>query len=71
MTPIAPHIAAFLGDYLPTQRGASPHTCDTYAYSFQLLFNFASRRLGRAPSEIALEQLDAPLVMAFLGSDCK
>jgi hypothetical protein len=30
MTPIAPHIAAFLGDYLPTQRGASPHTCDTY-----------------------------------------
>lgn len=66
MTPIAPHIAAFLGDYLPTQRGASPHTCDTYAYGFQLLFNFASQRLRRAPSEIALEQLDAPLVTDFL-----
>ena len=32
MTPLAPHISAFLQDYLAIQRGASPHTCDTYAY---------------------------------------
>ena len=32
MTPIAFHIEAFLRDYLPKQRGASQHTCDTYAY---------------------------------------
>ncbi|MCP4207794.1 MAG: tyrosine-type recombinase/integrase [Shimia sp.] len=66
MTPIAPHIEAFLRDYLPVQRGASPHTCDTYAYSFKLLFNFASQRLKQRPSEICLEQIDAPLITAFL-----
>jgi integrase/recombinase XerD len=41
MTPIAPHITAFLRERLPLQRGASEHTCDSYAYAFQLLFEFA------------------------------
>lgn len=66
MTPIAPHVAAFLQDYLPAQRGASMHTRDTYAYSFQLLFLFASERLKVSPSALSLEQIDAPLVCAFL-----
>jgi len=66
MTPIAPHIEAFLRDYLPRQRGASQHTCDSYAYGFKLLFNFASQRLKRRPSEVGLEQIDAPLITAFL-----
>jgi integrase/recombinase XerD len=38
MTPIAPHITAFLRERLPLQRGASVHTCESYAYTFQLLF---------------------------------
>lgn len=66
MTPIAPHITAYLRQRLPIERRASPHTCDTYAYAFQLLFQFASERLGVAPSELKLEQLDAQLVLAFL-----
>jgi len=66
MTSIAPHISAFLQDYLAIQRGASQHTCDTYAYSFQLLFDYASRREGVRPSELSLEQIDAPLVAGFL-----
>jgi integrase/recombinase XerD len=66
MTSIAPHIEAFLRDYLPKQRGASQHTCDTYAYGFKLLFNFASEKLKCRPSQLALEQLEAPLVTAFL-----
>ena len=66
MTPIASHIEAFLRDYLPKQRGASQHTCDTYAYGFKLLFNFASQRLKRRPSELGLEQIDAPLITDFL-----
>lgn len=45
MTPIAPHITAFLRDRLPVERGASVHTRDSYAYAFQLLFAFASARL--------------------------
>jgi integrase/recombinase XerD len=68
MTPIAPHMSAFLRERLPLQRGASDHTCDSYAYAFQLLFQFASKRLQTTPSALALEQLDAPLIMEFLYS---
>src|SRR5947209_6177531 len=66
MIPIAPHLTAFLRERLPLQRGASVHTCDSYAYTFQLLFAFASQRLGMAPSALCLEHLDAALVMDFL-----
>ena len=66
MISIAPHISSFLQDYLPRQRGASEHTCDTYAYSFQLLFHFASDRLKVSPSELGLEQIDSQLVSSFL-----
>jgi integrase/recombinase XerD len=68
MTPIAPHMSAFLRERLPLQRGASDHPCDSYAYAFQLLFQFASKRLQTMPSALALEQLDAPLIMEFLHS---
>jgi site-specific recombinase XerD len=66
MTPIAPHITAFLQERLPLQRAASEHTCDSYAYAFQLLFQFAATRLHVTPSALFLEQLDAALVMDFL-----
>jgi hypothetical protein len=33
MTALAPHLAAFLREHLPRERQASPHTCETYAYS--------------------------------------
>src|SRR5262245_43570683 len=66
MTPIAPHISAFLRERLPLERRASEHTCDSYAYAFQLLFAFASKRLKVTPSKLYLEQIDAPLVLAFL-----
>ncbi len=66
MTPVAPHITDFLRERLPLQRGASEHTCESYAYAFQLLFQFASDRLGVTPSALCVEQLDAPLVMDFL-----
>ncbi|KAG0188573.1 hypothetical protein DFQ28_004618 [Apophysomyces sp. BC1034] len=66
MTPIVPHISAFLHERLPVQCGASEHTCDSYAYAFQLLFEFASKRLRLTPSALSLEQIDALLVMDFL-----
>lgn len=66
MTAIAPHITAFLRERLPVQRGASQHTCQSYAYAFQLLFHYASERSNMTPSELELEQLDAPMIMAFL-----
>ena len=66
MTPIAPLIEAFLRGTLSRQRGASRHTQDSYALSFQLLFVFAAGRLKIAPSALTLEQIDARLVAAFL-----
>jgi site-specific recombinase XerD len=72
MTPIAPHITAFLRERLPVQRAASEHTCASYAYAFKLLFQFASERLKVTPSDLQLEQLDARLVMDFLDHlECK
>ena len=59
MTPIAPLIETFLRDTLARQRGASRHTSDSYASSFQLLFVFAADRLKVKPSALTLEQIDA------------
>ena len=66
MTPLAPHITAFLRERLPVDRRASEHTCDTYAHAFRLLFQFAATRLSRTPSQLYLEQIDATMVLAFL-----
>ena len=69
MTSIAPHITAFLRERLPLERGASPNTCESYAYTFQLLFEFASNRHKVTPSKLYLEQIDAVLVMETRGED--
>jgi len=66
MTAIAPHVTAFFQERLKLERRASIHTCDSYAYAFQLLLNYASKRLKVAPSRLELEQIDAPLVLTFL-----
>ena len=66
MTPVAPHVTAFFQQRLPVERGASSHTSDSYAYAFKLLLGYASERLKVPPSQLALEQIDAPLVVSFL-----
>ena len=66
MTPIAPLITSFLREHMPAEQGCSPHTCETYAHAFRLLFIFASARLAIQPSQICLEQIDAPLILDFL-----
>ena len=65
-TPIAPHVTAFFGQRLPIERHASENTCDSYAYAFRLLLAFASKRLQVTPSQLRVEQIDAPLVLGFL-----
>lgn len=63
---LAPHLTAYLRERLPHERAASPHTVDTYAYAFKVLFEFTTKRLGVPPSALTLAQLDAPLVLEFL-----
>ena len=67
MTLLAPLITGFLRDYMPRQRGYSPHSCEAYAYSFRLLFAFAAKRIQTKPSQLLIEQLDAALILDFLG----
>ena len=66
MTSLAPHITAFLQQRLPLEIHASGNTCDSYAYAFKLLFEYASTCLKTTPSQLQLEQIDAPLVLGFL-----
>ena len=66
MISLSRHLFAYLHVHLPQDRQASRHTCDAYAYTFQLLICFASEKLKIIPSSLSLEQLDAPLILAFL-----
>lgn len=51
---------------LMQQRQASPHTVSAYRDTFRLLLAFAYRRLGKRPSELALDDLNAAFVLDFL-----
>ena len=68
MIMIAPHITAFFEQHLLLERRRSEQTRDSYAYAFKLLLTYASERLKAAPSQLALEQIDAPLVVDFLNA---
>ncbi len=66
MTTLAPTMQAFFTERMLTQRRASPNTVASYRDTFRLLLAFTQRRTGTAPSKLALEDLDAELVGAFL-----
>jgi site-specific recombinase XerD len=56
----------FFTQRLMQQRRASPHTIASYRDSFRLLLHFAQARLGKRPTQLAFEQIDAPMIGAFL-----
>jgi site-specific recombinase XerD len=56
----------FFIERLMRQRQVSPHTVSSYRDTFRLLLHFANRRLHKQPSDLALEEIDAPLIAAFL-----
>src|SRR6516225_6168440 len=66
MTVLAPALQAFFAERLITQRGSSPETIAAYRDAFRLLLRFAQERTGKQPFELDIEDLDAPLIGAFL-----
>jgi integrase/recombinase XerD len=66
VTALAPTLQAFFTDRLARQRQASPHTIAAYRDTFKLLLTYAEHRTGKAPSALAVADLDAPLIGAFL-----
>lgn len=63
---VATLLERFFTQRLMRQRRASAHTIASYRDTFRMLLQFAHERLRKAPSALALEDIDAPLVMAFL-----
>lgn len=66
MTVLAPLLEAFFVDRLIRQRQVSEHTIAAYRDSFRLLLRFAQARLGKSPSQLKLDDLDAAFISAFL-----
>lgn len=59
-------LQAFFTDRLLRQRQVSAHTVASYRDTFRLLLRFAGQRLGKSPSELSLDELDAPFIGEFL-----
>jgi len=59
-------LQSFFTDRLFRQRRASPHTIAGYRDSFRLLFRFAKERLGKAPSDLTLDDLNVSFIGSFL-----
>jgi len=59
-------LEGFFANRLVRQKRASPHTIAGYRDTFRLLLKFAHQRLGKAPSNLNLTDLDAAFIGAFL-----
>ena len=59
-------LEAFFIKRLMAQRNVSQHTIASYRDTFRLLLQFAQKRLGRSPSKLKVQDLDALLIGAFL-----
>ena len=66
MSALAPALQAFFTERLIVQRNASPHTIAAYRDTFRLLLRFAHQQTGKAPFQLDIDDLDAPLIGAFL-----
>jgi site-specific recombinase XerD len=66
MSTFAPLLQAFFTERLIGQRDASPHTVASYRDAMCQLLQFAQQRTGKAPYQLDLVDVDAPLIGAFL-----
>jgi site-specific recombinase XerD len=63
---LAPVVQRFFAERLIQQRHVTAATVAAYRDTFRLLLRFAEGHLKHAPALMRLEDLDAPLVLAFL-----
>ncbi|WP_158940387.1 site-specific integrase [Burkholderia sp. S171] len=62
----APLLERFFTQRLMQQRQASPHTISSYRDTFRQFLKFVQQRLHTQPSRLSFEEIDAPLIVAFL-----
>ena len=59
-------LTSFFTQRLTQQQHVSPHTISSYRDTFRLLLQFSKTRLGKEPSNLTWEDIDAPLICDFL-----
>ena len=67
MTPTLPRLLQrFFSHYLPVQKGLATNTVLAYRDAMKLLLCYAADRLKKGVDKLIVEDLDEPLVLAFL-----
>lgn len=59
-------LEAFFNERLKGQMQASPHTIASYSDTFQLLLQYATKKLKKTPSQLALNDFNAKFLCEFL-----
>jgi site-specific recombinase XerD len=59
-------VQQFFTEYLVAQRATSPRTVACYRDALMLFLDFASRKLGKAPTAMRLADIQSDLIIAFL-----
>jgi len=59
-------LESFFTQRLMQQRQASPHTISSYRDTFRQFLKFTEQRLHKAPSLLTFQEINAPLIVAFL-----
>jgi len=65
-TPLATPVKRFFSDYLPVQKGLAANTVMAYRDAFKLFLCYAADTRKKGVEELVVEDLDEPLVLAFL-----
>jgi site-specific recombinase XerD len=63
---VAPLVERFFTERLVRQQDVSAHAIASYRDTFRLLLKFAMAKLRKTPSDLTLDDLDAPFIGAFL-----
>jgi site-specific recombinase XerD len=66
-TDLGRELVRFFEDYLPAQRGMSPHTIHSYRDALLLLLQFASRDTNRGIERLTINDLSVERISKFLG----
>jgi site-specific recombinase XerD len=65
-TALAPLLQAFFTNRLIREKQVSPHTISSYRDTFRLLLRFLEKQVRKPPSRLGLDDVQAPLIVAFL-----
>lgn len=66
VAPVGTLLQAYFCEHLIAQRDVSPATVRSYRDTFRLLLAYAQEQTGTRPTDLALDEIDAPFVVGFL-----